>query len=141
MESKTSSSGQGKATNSSVLDINSVEPRVIPGIVHRTLAGVATDFHNLSIWMQFIDPGEETPMHRHDCEEAVVVLAGSGTCIVEGTEYSFGPNSVLLFKPNEVHKIINSGSEKMHVVGSLTGAPVKVETPEGEAMALPWDEY
>ncbi|MDA5195027.1 cupin domain-containing protein [Govanella unica] len=125
----------------SVIDINSIEPKKIPGIVHRTLVGAWTDFHDLSIWMQFIDPGQETPAHRHDCEEAVVVLAGSGTCIVEGTEYSFGPNSVLLFKPNEIHKIINSGSEQMHVVGSLTAAPVKVETDQGAPLPLPWDEY
>ena len=50
----------------------------IPGIHHQTLAGQMSGLAHLSIWRQVMDAGAATPPHRHDCEEVVIVEAGSG---------------------------------------------------------------
>jgi quercetin dioxygenase-like cupin family protein len=80
-------------------------------------------------------------MHRHDCEEVIVVLEGAGTCEVEGEVTTFGPGSTLIVPPNAVHRITNSGASEMRVVASLSMAPVTVETPDGARIALPWDQH
>lgn len=117
-----------------------IEPVTLPGIVHRTLAGPRDGMKSMEIWMQTIAPGAETPMHRHDCEEVIVVLQGSGTCEIEGTVRSFGPGSTLIVPPNAVHRIANTGKEEMLAVAGLSVAPVIVEAPDGTRIPLPWDQ-
>jgi mannose-6-phosphate isomerase-like protein (cupin superfamily) len=106
----------------------------LPGLQHRTLCAEA----GLEVWKQRLLPGAATPMHRHDCVEVVVVVAGSG--VVEGPdgERGFSAPATLLLAPGEVHQIRNTGAQDMEVVATLAMGPVRVETPQGEPIALPW---
>lgn len=90
--------------------------------------------------MQTLAPGAATPVHRHNCEEVIVVLRGSGVCTLEGEEAAFGPDSTLIVPPNAVHALANTGSEEMVLVATLAMAPVRVETADGERIPLPWDQ-
>jgi len=51
-----------------------------------------------------------------------------------------GPKDKLRSMENQVHQIINTGSEPMHLVAALGMVPVIVETAHGERVALPWDQ-
>jgi quercetin dioxygenase-like cupin family protein len=119
-----------------------IEEVGLPGITHRTVAGPRDGATSMEVWMQTLAPGATTPVHRHDCEEIVVILRGSGTCEAEGEgePRAFGPGSTLILGPNEVHRIANTGTEEMWLVAALAMAPVRVETPEGEHMPLPWEQ-
>jgi quercetin dioxygenase-like cupin family protein len=110
----------------------------IPGLDHQTLAGPEHGFKTLEMWMQTIAPGAGTPVHRHDCEEAIVVLRGSGQCTIEGVTTNFGPNSTLQIPRNVVHQIVNTGAEDLFIVAALGQAPVRVCTADNEHMPLPW---
>jgi quercetin dioxygenase-like cupin family protein len=90
------------------------------------------------MWMQTIAPGAGTPVHRHACEEAILILRGSGRLTVEGQDTDFGPNSTLLIPPDAVHQIVNTGSEDMFLVAALGQAPVRVCTADNQHMPLPW---
>ncbi len=94
----------------------------------------------LEVWGQTIAPHSATPVHRHKCEEAIVVLEGSGTCIIEGEELRFGPNSTLCIPSDAVHQIINSGESNLVIIAALGMAPVQVRHGGGEAMGLPWQQ-
>ena len=110
----------------------------IPGLEHQTLAGPEHGMKTLEMWMQTIQPGSGTPVHRHACEEAIVVLRGSGRLTVEGEDIDFGPNSTLQIPSDAIHQIVNTGTEDMFMIAVLGQAPVKVCTAENEHMPLPW---
>ena len=121
-----------------VVDKSKLPQFEIPGIRHQTVADVREGLKTMEVWKQTIVPGGATPVHRHACEEVIVVLSGRGKCIVEGRETEFGPNSTLILPHDAVHQIINTGDDEMEIIAALSMAPVKVRTGEGAAIPLPW---
>jgi len=121
-----------------IIDNNSVKDFNLPGLSHRTFAGPEHGLKNLEVWGQVIEAGAGTPVHRHACEEAIVILEGSGTLTINGEESHFGPDSTLIIPPDAVHQIVNSGATRMVIVAALSMAPVKVCHADNRAMPLPW---
>jgi len=121
--------------------VNNVDLEVLelPGLRHQTVAGHRQGVESMEVWLQTIAPGAGTPVHRHACEEVVLILSGSGTCTVEGETTAFGPNSTLILKPDVVHQIVNTSDVEMKLVGILAMAPVRVKTADGEPLPLPWE--
>ncbi len=119
---------------------DAVTKHALPGIEHRTLAGPRDGLTGLEVWHQRIAPGGETPWHRHDCEEVVVVLQGSGVCECEASSERFAQNTTLVVPPGVVHRLRNDGEGELVLLASLSTAPVVVETPERERIPLPWSE-
>mgnify|MGYP002382414021 CR=1 FL=1 len=88
--------------------------------------------------MQTIQPGAGTPVHRHDCEEVIVVLRGAGQVTIAGETLQFGANSTLILPANAVHQLVNTGDEAMFLVAALGMNPVQVQTENGAPIPLPW---
>jgi quercetin dioxygenase-like cupin family protein len=110
----------------------------LPGLNHRTLAGPEHGMKGLEVWGQTIEAGAATPVHRHACEEAIVILEGSGTLTIEGQDTAFGPNSTLIIPADVIHQIINTGKTNMVLIAALSTAPVQVRHADNAAMPLPW---
>jgi mannose-6-phosphate isomerase-like protein (cupin superfamily) len=110
----------------------------IPGITHTTLAGCANGLTGLSLWRQRMMPGSATPPHRHDCEEVVLVLAGTGEVHFEGKVVPFGPDTTLVIPPDVDHQIFATGSEPLETVAAFSRTPVGVTTAKGDVIPLPW---
>ena len=121
-----------------ILDNNTAPHFQIPGLDHQTLAGPEHGFKTFEMWMQTIAPGGGTPVHRHNCEEAIIILRGSGQCTINGKVSDFGPNSTLQIPPDAIHQIVNTGAEDMFLVATLGQAPVRVCTADNQHMPLPW---
>ena len=62
------------------------EPTPLPGVAHTTYACGADGLSELSLWRQTLEPGAATPLHRHDCDEVVLCLAGAGEVTWVGVE-------------------------------------------------------
>ena len=122
-----------------IIDNTEVEIFELPGIKHQTVAGHEQGVNSMEVWLQTIVPGASTPVHCHACEEVVVILNGSGDCIVDGKTSKFGPNSTLIIKPDIVHQIVNSSTEEIRLVAALGMAPARVKTADGEPLPVPWD--
>jgi len=63
-----------------------------------------------------LPPGESTggPDNRHDSSDQwVLVLSGSGTAIVEGTEYELSPGTLLLIEAGEGHELRSAPEERL----------------------------
>lgn len=116
----------------------SIQKFRLPGLVHQTLAGPEHGMKTMEVWMQTIAPGAATPIHRHACEEVIVILWGSGRVTIEGQDTEFGPNTTLIVPPDVVHQLANTGSEEMFLIAALGKAPVGVCTADGQPMPLPW---
>ena len=118
---------------------NATLPRAqLPGIDHVTLAGAAMGLRKLSVWQQTIAPGGATPRHFHDCEEVVLVAAGTGAIHVLNGSHAFAAGTTLVIPPLEEHQIVNTGNTTMNLVGIFSATPVGVFEPAGEALELPW---
>lgn len=118
---------------------NQTLPRFqLPGLEHRTIAGPQQGVRSMEVWLQTMAPGSDTPVHRHACEEVILVLSGSGEVTIDGETHSFGPDSTLIVPPDAVHQLVNSGSVPLVLVAALGTAPVRVRTEAGEPLAVPW---
>ncbi len=117
-----------------------LQKHFLPGLAHQTLAGRRDGLSKMEVWRQTIDAGASTPVHRHDCEEVIMILGGRGTCRFEdGSESPFEADQTLILPPNVVHQICNTGDGKLDIMAVLSMAPVAVETGTGEPLPLPWD--
>jgi mannose-6-phosphate isomerase-like protein (cupin superfamily) len=92
----------------------------------------------MEVWHQIMAPGAETPVHRHACEEVILILSGSGQLTLEGEVSDFQANSTLIVPPDAVHQLINTGPEEIVLVAALGTAPVRVRTGTGDPLAVPW---
>lgn len=110
----------------------------IPGISHRTVASAAQGLERLSVWRQSVEPGAATPPHRHDCEEAVIVLAGRGRLVVGGRAHPFGPDTTLVIPAHVDHQIFSDGPEPLVCIAAFAATPVGVVLPDGTPLELPW---
>lgn len=110
----------------------------LPGIEHRTLAGADDGLGRLELWQQSLAPGAVTPTHYHDSEEAIVVLTGRGTLVVDGQRIPFAAGQTLVVPPRVVHQIINDGPEAMALLAVFSESPARVFAPDGTLIPVPW---
>jgi len=122
-----------------VVDNSKQQEHALPGLRHRTVGGKGEGVLSMEVWQQTIAAGAATPVHRHACEEVIVILSGAGTLMINGETTSFGPNSTLIIPHDVVHQITNTSADDMNLIATLSMAPVRVRTGEGAPMALPWD--
>ena len=121
-----------------VLENTGRERARLPGIEHLTVAGGEQGLSRLSVWRQVMAPGSATPPHQHDCEEVVLVLAGSGEVHSAGKVLAFGPDTTLVLPPHVPHQIFNTGSVPLETVAPFSATPVGTFLPGGEPIPLPW---
>ena len=115
-------------------------PDLLPGLSHRTLAGPEHGLTQLAVWSQRLAPGAATPPHRHDCEEAVVVLAGEGTLSLDGRESRFVAGDTVIVPKNALHQIVNTGASDLSVIAAFSMSPVQAHFPDGRRITLPWQD-
>ena len=63
-----------------------------------------------------VPPGGGPPLHRHDFEEAFVVLAGEIELTFRGETTSAGPGSVVNVPANAPHKFRNTSDRPAHLL-------------------------
>ena len=121
-----------------VRQLDAIPAIELPGLKHRTLASHAGQIHSFEVWQQSLGPGAATPLHRHDCEEVIIFTGGNGIMRHDGVDTPCTAGTVLLCRPNELHQIVNKGSEDLTLYGILAVSPVPVVDERGEAIPLPW---
>jgi gentisate 1,2-dioxygenase len=71
----------------------------------------ASVFPCIGAYLQMIRPGVETRAHRHSSSAIYIVVRGSGTSDVNGTEYHWSKGDILVIAPWAVHKHVNPSGE------------------------------
>ncbi len=102
----------------------------VPGVRDLKLIYPETGFHprTLILGIVEIEAGCRSPLHRHNCEEAYYVLAGSG--VVEypdnGAEHEVHAGDAVLNRENVPHRVRNHGTEllRLLVVGGIMFVPL-----------------
>ncbi|EPS58861.1 auxin binding protein 1, partial [Genlisea aurea] len=121
-----------------VRNISEIDGYGSPGFSHITLAGSLRDgFKEVEVWLQTFAPGASTPIHRHSCEEVLVVLKGSGTLYIASDSHTNHPgkpeelsifaNSTFHVPVNDVHLLVNTHEEDdLHILVVISRPPLKV---------------
>lgn len=74
------------------------------------------DARTLCMGLVEIDPGHSSPMHRHNCEEVYYVLQGQGELELEGKRYPLVAGGCSLQRPNDIHRVHNTGQETLRLL-------------------------
>lgn len=62
------------------------------------------------------EPGAAIGLHKHNCEESVMVLDGSAIAEIDGVQYELGPQDTTWIAANVPHRFINaSATEPMRI--------------------------
>lgn len=58
------------------------------------------------------DPGASIGLHRHNCEESVMVLDGEAIAEIDGVQHRLGANDTTWIPNNIPHRFINASDSK-----------------------------
>ena len=122
-----------------VISNNALEIYKLPGLLHKTLSNKHSGSQKFEVWRQIIKGQSSTPVHKHDCDETIVVIRGEGECLCDDRRFQFSADQTLIFPANSVHQIINTGQQELEILATLSMSPVIVKTKDGERIPLPWD--
>ena len=70
-----------------VISNNDLEMFKLPGLLHKTLSNKHNGGQEFEVWKQIIEGKSTTPVHKHDCDETIVVLRGEGECLCDGKRH------------------------------------------------------
>ncbi len=85
--------------------------RTIPLVTRRT--GSTSFINGITIF----EPGAAIPMHRHNCEESVMLLEGTAIAEIDGVEYPIRAGDITFIPANLPHRFRNvSDSEGMKIL-------------------------
>ncbi len=103
-------------------------------------AAIATpsrDATEVSVIRQRQMPGGVNPLHSHDREEVMVVLAGSVTVAVAGQQQDVGAGDAVIVPAQTPHAVTNAGSEPADWL-LVAPAGVRFFHANGDEATPPW---
>jgi quercetin dioxygenase-like cupin family protein len=90
------------------------------------------------VWRTRVAPGGGPPVHKHDREEVVVIVSGTGRVVEEdGTEFAFGPGDTITAPPNFVHELRADDGVAVEWIACMP-AGTKTMLPDGTELSTPW---
>lgn len=82
--------------------------------ISRYLIDERLDGEPIHLHISEIGAGERAhPPHRHGGYEAIYVLAGAGTMELDDERVPLGAGEAVVFDPQRLHGLVNSGDEPM----------------------------
>lgn len=102
------------------------------------IAGVATPStgaRQVEMWLGRMDAGSATPPHRHDTEEVVYFIKGSGRACVAGQEMRFAGGDTLRLQAGQVHQLFCETACEFISAMPMGGT---ISLPDGAMIDLPW---
>ena len=92
------------------------------------------------VWRTRVAPGGGPPVHKHDHEEVVVIVGGTGTFVEEdGTVHPFSPGDTLLAHAGAVHELKADEGVAVEWIACMPSG-TKTFRPDGEELPTPWAE-
>ena len=93
-----------------VRNYREVKPETVkPGASLRWVIGEKEGAPNFIMRVAELEPGASTPLHTHDYEHEVFVLAGHGVVQGEEGQVPLGEGDTVFIPPMEQHRFLNQG--------------------------------
>jgi quercetin dioxygenase-like cupin family protein len=107
------------------------------------MQGLATPSRGASevmVWRTRVSAGGGPPVHKHDHEEVVVIVSGTGTFTDEnGQVQAFGPGDTVHAPAGVVHELRADEGVAVEWIACMP-AGTKTFKPDGELLTTPWAE-
>ncbi len=87
----------------------------VEGVEIRSLVSGRCGAKNFSTSLGIFQPRSVLPYHIHDCSEAITVLSGTATVLVEGREYQLQALDCVHVPRDVAHSVANESSEELKV--------------------------
>ena len=87
-----------------------------PGAFAHVLEGQHYGFLALSLGILETHPGGGPPLHKHESEEAHVLLAGKMSYLIGDQRFTLEAPSVVKIPADTPHTFMNAGSQPVHLV-------------------------
>jgi mannose-6-phosphate isomerase-like protein (cupin superfamily) len=112
----------------------------VPRIKTRVIADRQHGAEATSVWEQWIDADGYIPLHYHDVEEILVILAGEiSLTLGDQTSVVRSPATVVV-PAHQLHSLRPSGREQVHMLAFFPDATPKIFAPDGTLRPMPWDD-
>jgi len=85
-------------------------------VTMRVLIGPADGAPNFAMRRFSVRPGGHTPLHTHDWEHEIYVLAGAGESYSDAGPRPMKPGDAIYVAPNEKHQFKNVGLEPLEFI-------------------------
>jgi quercetin dioxygenase-like cupin family protein len=85
----------------------------VKDVTMRVLIGPADGAPNFAMRRFSVAPGGHTPLHTHEWEHEVYVLAGAGESYSDAGPRPMRPGDAIFIAPNEKHQFKNVGKEPL----------------------------
>ena len=112
---------------------------LLAGLRHRTVIDHSNGARELALWQEEHMPGFLVPLHRHDCEEIITVLAGEilaedeiGTVVVRAGQS-------ILIPANSLHGFRVSSDIPVRLLAIFGSPSPKVLRADGTPSSPPWE--
>lgn len=92
--------------------------------------GTAGDEVGLAVLMERCASGDRIPLHRHDVDEVVIVVAGAGEYHLAGEIQHVEGGDVVFIPAWTVHGTTNTGGETLHLQAVFPSRKVRMEMLE-----------
>lgn len=84
------------------------------------------------------DPGASIGLHKHNCEESVMVLDGDAIAEIDGVQYRLGANDTTWIPADVPHRFINASDSKpmriFWIYASIAATRTMISTGEERAI-------
>jgi quercetin dioxygenase-like cupin family protein len=87
-----------------------------PGVAMRTVIGSKDGARHFAMRVFDLQPDSSTPLHKHNWEHEVLIVAGQGLVRSAEGERTIGADDVVYVAPGEPHSFANTGSGTLRFV-------------------------
>ena len=105
-----------KIKHSESVEAKPVEMEGAEGVQIRLLIHEAEGAPRFYMRQFIVAPGGHTPLHTHDWEHEVFVVAGSGAVVDEGRDKPIAAADCVFVQPGEPHQFKNTGGEELKLL-------------------------
>jgi len=103
-----------------------------PGVKTRMLISAQNGATQLSVFEQWVAPGNGAPTHSHPVEEVLTVLSGEAEMWLDQEKIIVKAGQSLIVPARRLHGFRNSGAVTLHLHATLA-SPIFEALPEGAA--------
>jgi quercetin dioxygenase-like cupin family protein len=94
-----------------------------------------------AVWRNWVEPGQEVRLHRHDVEEIILVVRGRMRATLGGEAHLLDEGDALIVPPMVVHGFANPGPDDLAIVASFPSpAPQTLWEDEADTTGLHLDQ-
>lgn len=112
----------------------------VPRITTRVLVGADSGAAATAVWEQWLAPGGFIPLHYHEVEEVLELLAGSVEVTMGDKVAIARAPATVLVPARLVHAFKQVGSDEAHLLAFFPTADPVIFAPDGSVRPLPWDD-